>query len=452
MKNKCSSILNNTVILARFAEASARRACPESRPRSFVASLLRMTNCVKKLYAVCQISNGFTLVELLVVIAIMGIVGIVAFANYGNLKKDQDLRAAASSIHSLIRLAQANSTARLKCGNDITGSGADWIISFASDRITINLNCQIGANPIVPDVVPPIVLANNITIDSISGDIGCNGDLPVTVTYSPLYGGVSFTDALGVCTLSSKISINLKDSEGNIKTIIVNKGGSVEIGEGGVTGIPPSPSPTSGPTPTTGPTPTSPPPSCTPGTNVPFIVSATNDDVNVSRVGSTYPPSGSFTINSNTPDFNPARGFISPDFYQIDNGMIRWDTSTIPDTAIVTSATFRGYVSAKNDDDTGRMFTAEWYPSTNWPIDNTDWTATFGANAHAGTSLAVIVLNANNDFVLQNAAANINKMDYTGLRLHINGLQPSGFNSVSFKTFNQAINPKPTLLVTYSCP
>ena len=175
-------------------------------------------------------SNGFTLIELLVVIAILAIIGIVSFANYGNLKKDQDLRSATGSVNNFIRLAQANSTARLKCGADLTGSGASWIVSFAANKTTVNLNCQIGSNPVVLNVVPALVLANSITVDTITGDGVCNASFPVTITYSPLYGGVSFTESgASGCNTSSKLNVNLKDSEGNIKTVMINKGGSVEI-------------------------------------------------------------------------------------------------------------------------------------------------------------------------------------------------------------------------------
>src|SRR3989344_421618 len=192
---------------------------------------------LKKLYSLFLSlnSSAFTLIELLVVIAILSVIGVMSFANYGNLKKDQDLKAAASNLQSFIRLAQSNSTARLKCGDDTTGSGANWIVEFKIDKISVELKCQIPADPLTaPISIQTLIFNQSITVDTITGDLGCSAGFPVTVAYSPLHGGVSFTDQ-GVpnCNNSSKLSINLKDDEGNMRFVVANKGGSVEIGEGG---------------------------------------------------------------------------------------------------------------------------------------------------------------------------------------------------------------------------
>lgn len=218
--------------------------------------------------------------------------------------------------------------------------------------------------------------------------------------------------------------------------------------------------PTAGPSPTTAPTspplsptPTNAPttaPTCTPETTQSFTVSASEDDGRVYRGGPTYPPTDIvFVSTASAFDLYAGRELNTVSLnYFIQNGMVRWDTSSIPDNATITSATFRGYVSGTNDND-NRSLTADWY--TAWPIDTADYSEIPQTSANAGFDITSIVSNANNDFVLQNAAANVSKTGYTGLRFHISGGQPvGGYNTVQFRSFDQLTNPKPTLIVTYT--
>lgn len=179
--------------------------------------------------------TGFTLIEILVVISILAIVGIMSFANFGSLKQDQALKSAASDLQSLVRLAQSNATSRLQCGSD-TVSGANWILEFKSDQKTISLACQVLSDlPPSPTPTPifdrNLIFLNNIIVDSVNSCPDIPGSNPLTITYSPLHGNVTFDDASHVppCVNSATIRIVLKDSDGQTKTVIINKGGSVDV-------------------------------------------------------------------------------------------------------------------------------------------------------------------------------------------------------------------------------
>ncbi|OGE37819.1 hypothetical protein A3F00_03170 [Candidatus Daviesbacteria bacterium RIFCSPHIGHO2_12_FULL_37_11] len=202
--------------------------------------------------------------------------------------------------------------------------------------------------------------------------------------------------------------------------------------------------PTSAPTaaPTAAPTPT-----CTQSPPQTFVVAASGDDGFISISDATYPPSENISVNTDSVDYFMARKRFSFGLYDVGVGLVRWNTSSIPDNAEITSATFRGYVVYKGDVD-NRSLTADWY--TAWPIDSADFTETAQTTALSGVDITSITLNATNDFTLQNVVANISKTGYTGLRFHISGGVPSGNgNEIQFTPFDHPTNPKPTLVVNY---
>lgn len=104
------------------------------------------------------ILKGFTLIELLVVIAIMAVVGTFTLANFSDFGKDKELQNAALDIQSLLRTAQTNALASVKCNGN---SAENWFVEFAPPA-TINLKCNNVATP-----VKSLVLGNNIQLGTI---------------------------------------------------------------------------------------------------------------------------------------------------------------------------------------------------------------------------------------------------------------------------------------------
>src|SRR5439155_13028215 len=104
------------------------------------------------------------------------------------------------------------------------------------------------------------------------------------------------------------------------------------------------------------------------------------------------------------------------------------DTSALPDNATVTSATLKVYVTAKADAD-DRSLMAEYYSSSNWPIDPADYSLSSSGNALSGADITGITVGSVNSFALTGLTG-ISTTGYTGLRLHVSGGQPNGDNLV----------------------
>jgi len=134
--------------------------------------------------------------------------------------------------------------------------------------------------------------------------------------------------------------------------------------------------------------------------------------------------------------------------------LMRFDTSALPDNAIISAAVLRLNIIAKADAN-NRSLAGEWYASSNWPIDSGDYVLDVGTDAIPGTDITGLTAGADNDFTLSNPT-NVNKTGFTGFRLGVTGGDPGqpgdNDNSVTVATFDHATLAEPRLLVTYTIP
>ncbi len=182
---------------------------------------------------------------------------------------------------------------------------------------------------------------------------------------------------------------------------------------------------------------------------VTFNVAVSGDDGRAGASDTTYPPEINLTSDAAGVNVNISKRETFGAF-RTDIGLIRFDTSTLPGGAtIITAATLRLNVISKVDAE-ARSIAAEWYASSNWPIDTTDYSSTVVTDAHAGTTIASITTGADKDFALQNLS-NISLTDYTGLRLHVTGGAPAvdQVNEIIVALFDHATLVEPRLLVTW---
>lgn len=182
-----------------------------------------------------------------------------------------------------------------------------------------------------------------------------------------------------------------------------------------------------------------------------------SDDGNVTKANTStsdpYPPIAptTFDTTSITPDV--ARSNVTCcGGYKIANGLIRFDTSGLPDDAVITGANLILNVSTKNNADS-RNLTAEWYSASNWPIDAADYSETAQSTAGSWSLNSITASGTDNTLALTGPdSTNINRTGYTGLRLHISGGLPlTSQNRIRFSTYELG-SAKPRLIITYTVP
>lgn len=108
------------------------------------------------------ILKGFTLIELLVVIAVMAIVGTFTVANFRSFGEDKELANAALDIQSLLRTAQTNASANVKCPNGFPSK--NWLVNFISSQ-RIDLDCADSTGGV--SSVKSLSLGNNIQLGAV---------------------------------------------------------------------------------------------------------------------------------------------------------------------------------------------------------------------------------------------------------------------------------------------
>ncbi len=181
-----------------------------------------------------------------------------------------------------------------------------------------------------------------------------------------------------------------------------------------------------------------------------FNVAVAGDDAYVGYYGqATYGTGGTFdtSIILATTNVGIDRTFSGSTF-NIYNGLVRWDTSSLADDVTVTESRVRVYVVNINNADS-RSLTADAY--TGWPggvPTATHYNATAQTTALAGQALSTFTLNALNDIVMDNVAG-VSLTGYTSYRFHISGGQPIGLNKLHFASFEHTTQAEPQLIVTY---
>lgn len=171
---------------------------------------------------------------------------------------------------------------------------------------------------------------------------------------------------------------------------------------------------------------------------------ASADDGHITDEALSYPPDGVGAIvdTSNTRLF--LRRSLSGGTYSIAVAPVRFDTSSIPDDATITLAELELFIfDALSDDD--RSIVAEIF--TNFPIDESDWAGTAPGSPIAEQIVSGLTVGTYETLPLASLAV-INKTGFTGFRLHVSGIEPTGENRVDVTSVDGTDPPR--LRVTYN--
>lgn len=177
-------------------------------------------------------------------------------------------------------------------------------------------------------------------------------------------------------------------------------------------------------------------------------IAQSDHDGHVAFSDASFPPTTHSATDSTQAAIDVER-LIEGANYTIINGLLRFDTSTIPDSATITGALLRIWVLINDTVDSKKLY-MEWYDAGTFGSE--DYSATPIADAgETQGDISTLTLNADNDVDVFNVE-NINKSGMTGLRLHLdaNGDPPTGDNWLGFASFDHATHPAPRLVVIYT--
>lgn len=106
--------------------------------------------------------------------------------------------------------------------------------------------------------------------------------------------------------------------------------------------------------------------------------------------------------------------------YYVTNALVKFDTSGLPDTATITSASIKitvgGHANTEN-----RNLMADWYT---WTAVTGDWTYLGVPGALSGVPISSIPASGVAELQLENAPANVSKTGFTYLRFTLSGGAP----------------------------
>lgn len=173
-------------------------------------------------------SAGYTLIELLVVISIIALMAVVGLVNFKGFSADQVTIKAVGQIQSLLRLTQSNATSSTLCNGETAKLW--YLVITTNNPASIDVRCDTAT----------IVNAyhRSYPIDNVTVLVKCSSDdisgvnLPVTVSYSPLFGQINFigTDGSIICSSTNSLFITAtKQNATNTKSLSITKGGAIDV-------------------------------------------------------------------------------------------------------------------------------------------------------------------------------------------------------------------------------
>lgn len=172
-------------------------------------------------------------------------------------------------------------------------------------------------------------------------------------------------------------------------------------------------------------------------------IAAAADDGYASKTSGGYPPSGA-TSTTLTDGILYTWRDLNAGAFTVMVVILRFNTALLPHFHTLESVNLRATVSDFASNETPpRNLTGEWFTYTG---TDSDYAQDAASTAFSGVSIpSVSTIGLRVNIPLSNIAANVNRSGYTGLRLHIDGGQPTGRNYVGFQSFETSGGTAPAL-------
>ncbi len=196
--------------------------------------------------------------------------------------------------------------------------------------------------------------------------------------------------------------------------------------------------------------------------NYPYVIDpTTNFDIDVGlndgyteKIATVYPPDGTGgSLFSDTGvAISAVKQLVASD-YTTRTVLMGWDTSSLPNDAIITGATLTLQVGLIFNPNNPNLVIA-WY-DVQPPFslaDHVDDEELGTAPIALEISLGAITPSASGDFILNIDENTISKSEVTSIRLSLSGGAPNASNSISFEAFEASGTDEPRLTVTYVDP
>lgn len=183
------------------------------------------------------------------------------------------------------------------------------------------------------------------------------------------------------------------------------------------------------------------------GSQATFSITTNANDSTGEYQHSSWPPNaGTWVDDSGLDSIYAAKHFVSPTYYGVD-GYLRFDTSSLPDAATITSASLKLYCIDKNDNNNYSLV-GDYYDFGGSPTVAGDYVETASPSIFAAVDLGAIGIGLNT--INLTDLTGISKTGITGIRLTLSSGTPTLLNHVRFAALEHTSLTEPQLVVNYT--